>query len=74
MQHQLKEEKSLLIARPASGPSSAAATPVIVGAGASLIHVQFPSFYFLPVHPADGSLGFLFRGHLNKPEPLGLAA
>jgi len=63
-----------LITRSASWPSSGAAAPVIVGTGASLIHVQLPSLHFLFVHAADGRSGFLFHGHFDKSESFGLSA
>jgi hypothetical protein len=67
----------LLIARSAAGTSSAAAaatTAAIIGAGASLIHVQLPSLHLFAVETADGSLCFLGRRHFYKSESLGMAA
>ena len=65
----------LLITRSASsGTPPAAATPAIIGAGFSLIHIHLPSLDLLTVHPTYGCLGFLCHRHLDKSKPLGLTA
>jgi hypothetical protein len=55
--------------------STAAATATgFLSARERLIHVESSAFEFFAIHAGDGSLPFLFRGHLHEPKPLGLAS
>jgi hypothetical protein len=52
--------------------AAAAAATGFLSAGQRLIHVESSAFDLFAIHAGDGSLAFLFRGHLHEPKPLGL--
>jgi hypothetical protein len=52
--------------------AAAATATAVLSAGERLIHVESSALDFFAVQAGDGSLPFIFGGHLNEPKPFGL--